>query len=397
MNKKSLFLIVLLFILTQANAEDVLTVGNVTLPQNGEVALEISGTFETNFTQFQLEIVLDEGLQLTQNKNNRPWAEMGDPSTDHTISSSEPATHTSRFVGSSMSQEPLPSDGVLMRVKIIPEGTPEVGTVFQGTVKNIILNEHTSTGNVGHAFPDMVFTVTIGDPVDSRTILDESTTTPPEAATGVDVRVKRTINANEWSTLVLPFDMTESQVAEAFGADAQLGDFTAWESEEDENGNITAINVNFDIITAIEANHPVIIKTTKDITEFTADGVDIEPEEEPTVQVGKKKAERGYFTGTFVANTTVPEYNLFLSENMFWYSTGLTKMKALRAYFEFADVLTNVEEAGAKVNLYFNDKTNLSLMPSSKGKGNNRYNLQGQRVSNNYKGIVIENGKKVKR
>lgn len=397
MNKKSLFLIVLLFILTQANAEDVLTVGNVTLPQNGEVALEISGTFETNFTQFQLEIVLDEGLQLTQNKNNRPWAEMGDPSTDHTISSSEPAARTSRFVGSSMSQEPLPSDGVLMRVKIIPDGTPEVGTVFQGTVKNIILNEHTSSGNVGHAFPDMVFTVTIGDPVDSRTMLDESTTTPPEAATGVDVRVKRTINANEWSTLVLPFDMTESQVAEAFGADAQLGDFTAWESEEDENGNITAINVNFDVITAIEANHPVIIKTTEDITEFTADAVDIEPEEEPTVQVGKKKAERGYFTGTFVANTTVPEYDLFLSENMFWYSTGLTKMKALRAYFEFADVLTNVEEAGAKVNLNFNDNTSLALMPSSKGKGNNRYNLQGQRVSNNYKGIVIENGKKVKR
>lgn len=397
MNKKSLFLIVLLFILTQANAEDVLTVGNVTLPQNGEVALEISGTFETNFTQFQLEIVLDEGLQLTQNKNYRPWAEMGDPSTDHTISSSEPAARTSRFVGSSMSQEPLPSDGVLMRVKIIPDGTPEVGTVFQGTVKNIILNEHTSSGNVGHAFPDMVFTVTIGDPVDSRTMLDESTTTPPEAATGVDVRVKRTINANEWSTLVLPFDMTESQVAEAFGADAQLGDFTAWESEEDEDGNITAINVTFDVITAIEANHPVIIKTTKDITEFTADGVDIEPEEEPTVQVGKKKAERGYFTGTFVANTTVPEYNLFLSENLFWYSVGLTKMKALRAYFEFADVLTNVEEAGAKVNLNFNDNTNLLVSPSSSVKGNNCYNLQGQRVSNNYKGIVIENGKKVKR
>ena len=132
MNKKSLFLIVLLFILTQANAEDVLTVGNVTLPQNGEVALEISGTFETNFTQFQLEIVLDEGLQLTQNKNNRPWAEMGDPSTDHTISSSEPATHTSRFVGSSMSQEPLPNDGVLMRVKIIPDGTPEVKRLTNG-------------------------------------------------------------------------------------------------------------------------------------------------------------------------------------------------------------------------------------------------------------------------
>lgn len=54
----------------------------------------------------------------------------------------------------------------------------------------------------------------------------------PEAAEGVNVRVKRTIKANEWSTLVLPFAMTAEQVKSAFGNDVQLADFTGVETEE---------------------------------------------------------------------------------------------------------------------------------------------------------------------
>lgn len=75
------------------------------------------------------------------------------------------------------------------------------------------------------------------------------------------------------------------------------------------------------------------------MTEFSVDGVDIAAEEEPTVQVGKKKAERGYFIGTYTANTEVPADNLFLSGNKFWYSSGLTQMKGFRGYFELADVV----------------------------------------------------------
>ena len=41
-------------------------------------------------------------------------------------------------------------------------------------------------------------------------VLDELSTTAPEKATGVNVTVKRTINANEWSTICLPFDMSEA-------------------------------------------------------------------------------------------------------------------------------------------------------------------------------------------
>ena len=98
----------------------------------------------------------------------------------------------------------------------------------------------------------MEFTITIGEPVELRTVLDELSTEAPEAATGIDVRVRRTIKANEWSTLCLPFAMTAEQVTAAFGNEVKVGDFTGC-TVDDETGNIT---VNFTEVTSIEANHP---------------------------------------------------------------------------------------------------------------------------------------------
>ena len=226
-------------------------------------------------------------------------------------------------------------------------------------------------------------------------MLDELSATAPVAETNANVRVRRTIQAGEWSTICLPFAMTEEQCKEAFGDDVQLGDFTAWESEEDDDGNIVAIKVTFGDISSIEANHPVIIKTSVDLAEFTVDGVDIEVEDEPTVQVGKKKAERGYFIGTYMAGTEVPENDLFLSDNKFWYSKGLTKMKAFRGYFEFADVLTEVEEASARINIFFDEPTGVRPVSHTSAEEDCYYNLAGQRVESVRKGLYIKNHQKV--
>lgn len=226
-------------------------------------------------------------------------------------------------------------------------------------------------------------------------LLDEASTEAPVAADGVNVRVKRTIKANEWSTICLPFAMDATQVKAAFGDDVELGDFSSWSSEENDGGDIVAITVGFTSVTAIEANHPYIIRVSSAISEFTADNVSIDAEEEPTKQVGTKKAERGYFIGTYTANTAVPNETLFLNGNQFWYSTGSTKMKAFRGWFEFADVLTEVENASAPVFISFNsDVTAIRNIEQSEGDGR-YYNLNGQHVTNVKKGLYIKNGKKV--
>jgi hypothetical protein len=221
-------------------------------------------------------------------------------------------------------------------------------------------------------------------------------TTAPTAAPGVNVRVKRSIKANEWSTICLPFAMTETEVKAAFGDDVKLGDFNSWSSDEDNEGDIVGIQIGFVPVTEIEANRPYMIKVSSEITEFTVDDVDIDPEDEPYIQVGKKKTERGYFIGTYVANCTVPQNNLFLNGNKFWYSNGTTKMKAFRAYFELADVLSEAKNASARISFNFeDDTTSITEVHGSNKDAEGTYDLQGRKVEEPVKGLYIVNGRKV--
>ncbi len=257
-------------------------------------------------------------------------------------------------------------------------------------------------------------TITVLPPLDSRTVLDETSTVMPEAATGVDVRVRRTLTADVWNTIVLPFSMTSQQMAEAFGDGVQLADFTGceatYDNEDDEYAS--AIKVNFSDVSVIEANHPYIIKVKEPISEFTVDGVDINPEEDLSVNrdeyrtgSGTKKDPYVYhynsFVGTYIANTDVPEQTIFLNGNKFWYSTGLTKMKAYRAYFDFYDVLADVEGAESKISFVVDgEATDIMGISAPRYVEGDVYNVQGLHVGKDVdmnrlpKGIYIVNGKK---
>ena len=96
------------------------------------------------------------------------------------------------------------------------------------------------------------------------------------------------------------------------------------------------------------------------VTEFTVDGVEIAPEEKPSVdcdRIGKGTKKDPYlynsFVGTDVAGTELAVMSLFLNGNKFYYSAGLTTMKGCRGYFDFYDVLADVEEAYS-VKMAFN-------------------------------------------
>ena len=329
------------------------------------------------------------------------------PATGFSTPSTGKSTVNASWIGGSINPGDL-TDGkgrvsaLSMSNDLIPTGDIEIGTVSFNVADDVSLDEYEVTisnfeflsGTTRTPVSNVTFKVKV---VNALTIiLDDTSTTLPENATGVNVVVKRTIKANDWSTICLPFEMSEEQVKAAFGDDVELADFTRWSSEEDDDGNIVSINIDFTDVTEIEANHPYIIKVTETISKFNVDGVDIEVDEEPVVQVGKKKAERGYFTGCYVANTEVPENNLFLSENKFWYSKGLTKMKAFRGFFELADVLTAVEEVGSRIAMSFdNQAEGIKETSNLKSQSSNLYDLQGRRVVKPGKGLYIQNGRKV--
>jgi hypothetical protein len=109
------------------------------------------------------------------------------------------------------------------------------------------------------------------------------------------------------------------------------------------------------------------------------------------------------FVGTYTAdfdffNDAQSGHAIFLSGGKFWYATASTRhMKAFRAYFDFDDILTSVEEASGAIEFKFNldDATGIKAISDSLLKGEDTYNLAGQRVGESYKGIVVKKGMKV--
>lgn len=90
--------------------------------------------------------------------------------------------------------------------------------------------------------------------------LDEtSAMVPTESENNIKVNVKRSINANEWSTICLPFAMTTEQIKDAFGDNVILGDFNGCVTSYDATDNVVGIKVNFTNTEVIMANHPYII------------------------------------------------------------------------------------------------------------------------------------------
>ena len=217
--------------------------------------------------------------------------------------------------------------------------------------------------------------------------IDEMATTLPESQDNVSyVMVKRSITANQWNTICLPFSMTSQQVKNSFGDQVQLANFTGYDYQ---NGNIT---VNFETVDHMEANHPYIIKRPTAISSFNVSGnMSIAPSSTPMTS-----GTSGRMVGTYVANTTIAKNLLFLSDNMFWYSVGKTKMKALRAWFDFDDVLPSVDGAATRIVLSVDgETTGIDRVIDIAGNGE-VYDLQGRKVKRPARqGIYISGGRKI--
>ena len=288
-------------------------------------------------------------------------------------------------------------DGEIATINVTIANTMSLGD-YPVVVKNIQL---VSKDNESINVEEVSTMITITEPGDDRIVLDENSTTVPAAAANVDVRVNRTIKANEWSTICLPFPMTEAQVYDVFGNDVQLEEYM----EHEMNDDATEITISFDEALLDEdgfiANNPYIIKTSKDIEEFTVDGVTIDPNEEDAIaeytngKTGSRKEVYGTFKGTYHAQTVVPENCLFLNVSKFWYSKGLTKMKAFRAYFDIDDILAEVDNANSNVKMAIGgEETRIEgLIPETTDES--IYDLSGRKVAKAEKGVYIINGKKV--
>ena len=393
-------MITLLVGIVSAQATNDVVVGDVTIPQGGSgvVNIELNNN-DDEFTAYQFRLILPEGLNFVADKKGNPSFVAGDRYDDHSISSSTLGV----FSCISTTLAPISgTSGSLLSVDVTASADVAVGTKLNVTLGEI---ECTTSGTSPKAvkFEDVTFTVIIGDPADTHVVLDETSTTAPVASGGaVDIMVKRTIKANEWSTLVLPFNMTEAQLKEALGSDVKLAEFEDYEAEYT-GDDVTGLTVNFvatNLSDGFYANYPYLVKTSKDITEFFVTAT-IDPDEEDAVaeftngKTGPKKEVYGKLIGTYHAGDAIPADGLFLSGNKFWYSTGATIIKAFRAYFMLNEVLSGVAEAKVRFMVDEDAAAIEGITPDMEN--GVWYTLDGRQLNGKptEKGVYIVDGKKV--
>ena len=229
--------------------------------------------------------------------------------------------------------------------------------------------------------------------------LDENSVEPPVAGTVTNLKVNRTIDANQWSTICLPFAMSQAQFQNAFGNDAILKKYKGYTTTM-EGGKPTAIFLKFedfewtDAETKTVAGTPYLIRTTKDIESFNVNNVTISTKLNHVSAGDTKNKFTGRFKGV-LGKTTVPKKGLFISDNKFYYSTGKSNMKAFRGWFELEAKVDDA--ASAPVFFSFDgETTGIENIQRTTVGDDKYYNLNGQRVEHLKKGqIYIKNNKKV--
>ena len=402
--KKTLKTIAVLLVAQLTQAQNPVKIADITIPQNGQGELVIQYEFPSDglYTGYSMSVTLPDGITLMKNDEDKYIYTMGECHEEsHKVTINYNETKGAYSIGClSLESDPLSgTSGILLTLQVKAEGNLTAGSILQGSAWEV--NFAKLDAQTDFFTEEVEFDITIGAPADTRTILDENSTSVPASASGVDVRVKRTINANQWSTICLPFAMTEEQCKEAFGEDVQLADFNGTDPEFD-GDDCVGITANFISVNAIEANHPYIIMVSQPVSEFTLDGVDIEPRENDACiefdngRTGSRRVVYSGFYGTYHAGTELDKFTLFLSDNKFWYSKGLTKMKGFRAYFYFLDILTDVENSGnVKLWVSYDQEDGLQDVPMNRDADGIIYDLGGRRVSKPVqRGIYIENGKK---
>ena len=197
----------------------------------------------------------------------------------------------------------------------------------------------------------------------------------------VNVTINRTLVANKWNTLCLPFDVTAEQIKNILKAEGMVREYK----------DQTADCINFQAAETMTAGVPYLIKPTEEVKGLTFEGVKI------TAVEGKTKggigSENLAISGILGARK-LESFELFLNAAGKFVAPAVGKetMKGFRAYF------ISLLGAGAKINID-GETTGINSIETNAAVNGKVYNLNGQYVGNSLnglkKGIYVVNGKKV--
>ena len=148
----------------QAEADNTLSVANVNIPQDGQVTLNIMCNFEAAIVGGQLDIDLpNDGKVTLKMIGDKPVAALAFKGTNHSLNNSQRKNAMSELINSyrslwvSMSNSPLPTGGVLLRLTLNASADAVEGTVYNAKLTGIELG----TKDEQFKLADIPFTITI--------------------------------------------------------------------------------------------------------------------------------------------------------------------------------------------------------------------------------------------
>lgn len=216
-------------------------------------------------------------------------------------------------------------------------------------------------------------------------VTDEALVNAVIAGNAYDVKLARTLTANVWNTICLPFDVTAEQIADVLKSAGNVKEF--------DHEDASKQTIYFKAATTMKAGVPYLIKPTESAKELVFKGVKI-TEYEPKNASGDNYAVYGTF-GKYTMKTDGTELFLKTDGKFYVPAEGKETMKGFRAYF----YNMNGGTAGAALNLSFGDATGINGVAADAEKNVKVYNGNGQYVGTSLealpKGLYIVGGKKV--
>lgn len=202
----------------------------------------------------------------------------------------------------------------------------------------------------------------------------------------VDVTLTRTLTANAWNTICLPFDVTKEQIGDVLKSADNVKEFDREDASKQ--------TIYFKDATTMTAGKPYLIKPTESATELVFKGVTIKNVGESDRKFGSNYKICGTF-GKYTMKTDGTELFLKTDGKFYIPAAGTATMKGFRAYF----FNINGSTAGAALNLSFGEATGIDGVAADAEKNVKVYNVNGQYVGTSLdalpKGLYIVGGKKV--
>lgn len=403
--KKFFMISALLAMVSGAFAQNSLSVGTTEVPQGGLGYIEVKYDFaqENYFANYSFDLYLPDGITLNTSSIVKGDCHSENHPKNYTINEND--GFYSLDIMSNPTTALTGTSGLLVKLAVNVDSKLALESEHQGAIRKI---RFASTGGSTSTFKDVEFTIKV---VENIVTLDENSTTAPAAAENVNVHVKRSVKAGNWGTICLPFAMDANQVAAVFGEGTQLANFIGTEILTDDDELVSEIKVKFESVSAIEANHPYLLKSKNDITYdegFKVEGVTINAAKTPQIRFDwdeDNEVWQTFFKGVYVPTVLSNKNWLFLSGNKFYYSNTSTTMKGFRGYFKFKSPLAAKYKdlsTGAHIGILIDDEATSIEGFTTSHVVEGVYDLSGRKIqlengdlNKLQKGVYIIDGKKV--